>query len=142
MKIRSFDIHKAAGIIIVERKILVTREKGESIFVSPGGTVKNGESPKETVIRELKEEVGISVRSLNLKEFGVYYAEASNDIGKFLKMEVFNVVSWEGEPAPSAGEEIIEEILWLDSKIPSGIKVGSIFAHEVIPRLKEYNLID
>lgn len=137
-----YHIHKAAGIIIVERKLLVTREKGKDFFVSPGGKVEKGENPKSTVVRELMEEVSLTVSHNNLEEFGIFYAEAAGDSGKWLKMEVFNVLSWQGEPIPSAEEEIIEEILWLDSRIPKGIKVGSIFEHEVIPRLKKLDLID
>ena len=36
----------------------------------------------------------------------------------------------------------VEEIRWITSDIPSDINVGSIFAHEVIPRLKQQDLID
>jgi 8-oxo-dGTP pyrophosphatase MutT (NUDIX family) len=137
-----YDIHKAAGIIIVERKLLVTREKGKDIFISPGGKVEKGENPKNTVVRELMEEVGLFVLPKDLEDFGVFYAEAAGDLGSFLKMEVFNVRTWKGEPIPSSGEEIIEEILWVNSKIPEGIKIGSIFEHEVIPRLQKLDLID
>ena len=139
---KSIDIHKAAGIVIVERKLLVTREKGKDIFISPGGVVEKGEDPKSTVIRELMEEVSLVVDLKDLEDFGVYYADAANHPGSWLKMEVFNVKSWLGEPIPNNGEEEIEAILWLTSKIPGGIKVGSIYEHEVIPRLKSRGLID
>jgi 8-oxo-dGTP diphosphatase len=142
MKNKTYDIHKAAGIIIHKRKLLVTREKGKDVFVSPGGKVEKGENPKDTVIRELMEELGLTVRHDGLEEFGIFYAKAAGDFGSFVKMEVFNVRTWEGQPHPSSGEEQIDEILWLNSDIPSGIKVGSIFEHEVIPRLKKLDLID
>ena len=142
MENKKYDIHKAAGIIIVERKLLVTREKGKDFFVSPGGKVEKDENPKDTVIGELMEELSLVVSRDDLREFGVFYAEAAGDFGSFIKMEVFNVQSWKGIPKPSSGEEEIEEILWLSSEIPGGIKVGSIFGHEVIPRLKKLNLID
>ena len=54
-------------------------------------------------------------------------------------MNVFVVKKWEGEPSPHAE---VREILWVTSNLPKDIKVGSIFEHEVIPRLKEQNLID
>jgi ADP-ribose pyrophosphatase YjhB (NUDIX family) len=142
MNKKSFDIHKAAGIVIVERKLLVTREKGKDIFISPGGIVEEGEDPKDTVVRELMEEVSLMVDIKDLEKFGIFYADAANNPGSWLKMEVFNVKSWFGEPTPSSGEEQIEEMLWLTSEIPDGIKVGSIYEHEVIPRLKKLGLID
>src|SRR3989344_6381772 len=139
---KKYDIHKAAGIVIMDRKILVTREKGKEYFVAPGGVVEKDENPKHTVIRELMEELNITVDIDNLEEFGLYYAEAANDSGSWLKMRVYMIRSWVGEPVPSNGEEQIEEILWLTSEIPNNIKVGSIFEHEVIPRLKRMGLID
>ena len=54
-------------------------------------------------------------------------------------MDAFFVNNWQGEPIP---DNEVEEILWLTSNIPKGIKIGSIFEHEVIPRLKRMNLID
>jgi 8-oxo-dGTP diphosphatase len=144
---KRFDMHKAAGIVIVDRKLLVTREVGKEIFISPGGTVEPGESPVDTVIRELHEEVNINTSKEDLEEFGVFYAEAADHPGKWLRMDTYLVKSWEGEIAPNNddgqnSDDQIEEIKWLTSEIPKGIKVGSIFEHEVIPRLVKTLLID
>ena len=139
---RKYNIYKAAGIIIVEKKLLVTRETGKEYFIAPGGREEKAEDPKQTVIRELFGQVNIVVKHKDLETFGEFYAEAADIPGSWLKMDVFKVNSWEGEPTPSNGEEQIEEILWLTSDIPNNIKVGSIFEHEVIPRLKSLDLID
>lgn len=142
MNKKSFDIHKAAGIIVVERKLLVAREKGKEVFVSPGGSINTYEEPKDAVIRELMEEVSLVVKKDDIQDFGVFYAEAANDSGSFLKLEVFEVRKWEGDVKVNNEVGEIEEIFWLTSKIPEGMKVGSIFEHEVIPRLKRRGLID
>ena|SRR4030042_1913351 len=142
MKNKDFDIHTASGIIVVERKVLMIREKDEEMFISPGGKIKHGEFPKDTLVRELLEELNIVVNTDDLDEFGVFYAEAVYNPGRWLRMEAFNVHSWKGVPTPNNGEEDIEEILWVNSKKPSNIKIGSIFEHEVIPRLKKLDLID
>ena len=68
-----------------------------------------------------------------------FYAKAAGAEDKTIRMDVFIVRNWLGEPVPN-GE--VEEILWITSQIPKTIKVGSIFEHEVIPRLKAKNLID
>jgi hypothetical protein len=49
------------------------------------------------------------------------------------------VRQWEGEPTP---DHEVEEIRWVTSSLEPGRKTGSIFEHEVIPRLKAQNLID
>lgn len=142
MKSRKYSIHNASGIIVVKRRLLMTRKKGEELFVSPGGRIEKGENPRETLVRELFEEVNIVVSADDLDKFGVFYAEAAYDPGKWLRMDVFNVHSWKGDFVPSSGAEVIEDILWVNSRVPSGVKIGSIFEHEVIPRLKKLDLID
>lgn len=59
----------AYGLIINDGKIVLIKKangpyKGKLDL--PGGTIEFGERPEETVIRELKEEVGIDVKSLTL----------------------------------------------------------------------------
>lgn len=139
---KKYDIHKAAGIIIVERKLLVTRAEGKDTFISPGGRVEKNEKPLNTVIRELEEEVSITTTPHDLVKFGIFYAEAADDPGSWLRMDAFLVKKWTGKIVPNNGEEVIEEILWLNSKVPEEIKVGSIFEHQVIPQLNNLGLID
>ena len=55
------DIHKASGILLQDRKVLVTRSRGKENFVHPGGKLEQGETPKQALVRELKEELNIDV---------------------------------------------------------------------------------
>jgi hypothetical protein len=73
------------------------------------------------------------------EEFGTFTAEAAGQTDKIVKMYVFIVKNWIGEPVP---DNEVEEIMWIDSNLSANIKVGSIFEHEVLPRLKKANLID
>ncbi|MDQ5886114.1 MAG: hypothetical protein QG628_511, partial [Patescibacteria group bacterium] len=43
-----------------------------------------------------------------------------------------------GDPIPS---NEVEEIMWVNTQI-TGIQIGSIFKHDVMPKLKELDLID
>lgn len=132
-------IHKAAGILIKDRKLLVEKSKNKSFFIAPGGSVEEGETVKAALIRELREEFQIDVSSEDLVDFGSFSAPAAGQEHRTVKMDVFIVNKWLGEPAP---DNEVEKILWVSSDIPEGIKVGSIFEHEVIPRLKQQGLID
>ncbi len=136
---REIDIHKTAGILIQDRKFLVTRPKGKSYFISPGGKVELGETTYEALKRELREEIEIDIDTSDLQEFGTFYAPAQGQKNKYLQMDVFLVTKWKGEIKP-ANE--IEETMWIDSKLPPDIEVGSIFQHDVLPRLKSLDLID
>jgi len=131
------DMHKAGGILIKDRRVLVTRDEKE-IFVAPGGSIEIGETASQALIRECHEELDIGVNAKDLKFFGTFYAQAAGDTRKSIRMDVYIIQKWKGEPAPHSE---IEELVWIDSKIPQGMKVGSIFEHEVLPRLKTQNLI-
>jgi 8-oxo-dGTP pyrophosphatase MutT (NUDIX family) len=135
---KKVDIHKAGGILIQNRKFLVSRSKGKNFFISPGGKLLEGESPEDALIRELQEELAITVAPADLGTFGVFYAPAAEQEDRLLRMDVFVVNQWDGEVRPSSE---IEEILWIDSS-STGIPLGSIFEHEVLPRLKKEGLID
>ncbi|MDQ3075910.1 MAG: NUDIX domain-containing protein [bacterium] len=136
---KNIDIHKAAGILIKDRKFLITRAKKKCFFVSPGGKVDKNETVEDALIRELKEELDIDTKIANLKNFGVFYASAQGQENKYLKMDVFLVLKWEGEIMASSE---VEEVVWTDSNIPSDIELGSIFLREVLPKLKSLDLID
>ena len=136
---RKVDIHKAAGVLIKDRKFLVARSRGKEIFVSPGGKLEPGEAPAAALLRELHEELSLVAAPEDLAPFGTFYADAAGMERTRIQIDVFIVLRWAGEIAAS-GE--IEELLWIDSRIPNGIKVGSVFEHEVLPRLKAADLID
>ena len=136
----NYDIHKAAGIIIKDRRLLVERSKGKDVFVAPGGKLELGETSTQAVIRELKEEFQLDISENDLEEFGTFYAEAagSHNTGKKLRMDVF-IVKGASEIVPDSE---VEEIRWISSEIPADIEVGSIFAHDVLPQLKDRDLVD
>ena len=54
---------RVAGILIQDAKILLAEhhKAGETYWVIPGGRVKFGETLKETLVREMKEETGLDV---------------------------------------------------------------------------------
>ncbi len=52
-------IHKAGGVIIHNRQLLLTRSAGKDFFVAPGGKLENNETSKQALVRELAEELKI-----------------------------------------------------------------------------------
>lgn len=57
------------AIIVHDKKILLARPRGEDYYFLPGGHVEFGESLGKTLGRELKEEVGATVK--NSKFLGI-----------------------------------------------------------------------
>ncbi len=133
------DIHKAAGIIIRDRKLLVEKSKNKEFFISPGGSIEEGETAKQALARELMEEFRITVKENDMEVFGTFSAAAAGNESKTVVMEVFMIKSFQGEPTP---DNEVEKIAWINSVIPQEMKVGSIFEHQIIPLLKKRDLID
>jgi len=133
------DIYKASGVIVVDRKVLVERSVNKEYFIHPGGKIEAGETPEQAVIRELKEELGITVRQEDLLFFDENTAPAAHSPEVQVHMKVFIVRKWSGDIAPASE---VAEIRWLSSEVPQDIKVGSIMQHETIPKLKAEGIID
>lgn len=136
---KKIDIHKAGGVLIKDKKFLISRSKGKSFFVAPGGKLENGETSEESLQRELKEEFTIEIELVDLEKFGTFYAPAAGMEEKYLQSDIFLVRRWKGE---IRADNEIEEIMWINSQLPEGIQLGSIFQHEVLPRLKREGMID
>jgi mutator protein MutT len=133
------DIFKASGLIIRDRKVLVERSTGKDYFIHLGGKVEPGETVKQALVRELKEEISIDVAEDDLEFFDKNSAPAINSPEVNVHMEVFIVKKWHGEIIPDSE---VEEVRWITSNIPADIKLGSIMEHETLPKLKILDLID
>ncbi len=131
------EIHKAAGIIVRDRKLLVERSKDKVYFISPGGSIEDGETAKQALIRELMEEFQIGVEEEDLEPFGVFRAPAAGQEHRIVELKTFIVNRWNSEPTP---DNEVEEIAWVTSD--TTLPLGSIFAHEVMPKLKADEIID
>ena len=131
--------HKVGGILIQDKKLLVTRSKDKDFFVAPGGKIETGENALRALSRELTEELSISIQESDVELFGTFYADAAGQLGDCLRMDVFLIKDWSGEVIP---DNEIEEIAWVDSSDVGRVNMGSIFEQDVIPKLIEQGLIN
>jgi len=98
--------HRIVAIIIKNNKLLLVKGKKYSELWTPGGKVENGETEKETLVRELKEEVNLKLLSLNF--FRKYFLKSPYDVNWMTETKCF-LVKAGGDPKP--GREI-ESIIW------------------------------
>jgi len=105
--------------IVKDNKILFQRrfntgwEDGK--YTVPSGRVDKGELPKEALIRELKEELGIDVKNEDLQF--IY----SNFIRDKYSIFMFKVNNWQGEPKIMEPDKC-DELTWFDlENLPENI---------------------
>lgn len=86
----------ARGIVIKDGKVAMIHSKMYDYFKFPGGGIEEGESPLEAMIREVREESGLTVIPKSIKEFGnVHRRSRTEKGGLFIQDNFYFVCSCE-----------------------------------------------
>lgn len=89
------------GCILMQKRRAGTSLAG--LWEFPGGKIDPGESPEAALVRELQEELGISVQSDTLQ--AVSFASAPLT-GRHLVLLLYICRRWEGDPQPLDADAI------------------------------------
>jgi 8-oxo-dGTP diphosphatase len=97
----------AAALIDADGRVLLAKRPSHKahggLWEFPGGKIHAGETPEAALIRELKEELGISVQARCLAPLTF----ASHSYETFhLLMPLFACRNWDGEPEPQEGQTL------------------------------------
>lgn len=109
-----------AAVVILDqhRHVLTVRKTGTKRFMLPGGKPEAGEDLRATAVRELGEEVGLTLAADELSDWGIHNDVAANEPDTTVRAGVF---AWSGrvsELLHPAAE--IAELQWLDIDHPTG----------------------
>ncbi|MBV9558776.1 MAG: 8-oxo-dGTP diphosphatase MutT [Pseudolabrys sp.] len=105
----SVEIVLVAACALIDsdgRVLIAERPAGKTmagLWEFPGGKVEDGERPEETLIRELKEELGITVSEPCLAPL-TFASHAYPDF--HLLMPLYVCRRWEGTVAPQEGQQV------------------------------------
>ena len=113
-------------------KLLLVRKRGLSAWILPGGKPEPGESPEDTLRREIFEELGCGVETGAL--LGVFRDVAAGDASVTVAVSLFAGLL-AGQPSPRAE---IEEISWLDVRSPGGVELAPSLANSIMPFLASF----
>ena len=103
-------IDKIAWLEIKDGCILSTRSKGKEVFYIPGGKREYQETDEQTLIREIKEELDITILPDTISYMGTFQAQAhGHTSGIEVKMQCYKS-DYSGTIKASSE---IEEVVWL-----------------------------
>lgn len=123
----------AAAIILDEAgRMLLVRKRGTKAFMQPGGKIDHGETPKSCLVRELEEEIGISVDEQELTYVDTLSAKAANEENTIVTAELFQVKA----SSPVEAKAEIEELIWYDEETYAGVCLAPLTADGVLPLVK------
>jgi 8-oxo-dGTP diphosphatase len=101
-------IDKLAYIYLKNKKLLVTLSKGKDTWYIPGGKRENGESDHQALIREVEEELTVSLITESIKKYGVFEAQAhGKPAGTVVRMTCYTA-EFVGKLAPAAEIEKVD----------------------------------
>lgn len=104
-------IDKLAWIELKNKSILSTKSYGKDKYYIPGGKREAGETDEQALIREIEEELNVTVDSNTLNYIGTFEAQAHGHAeGIIVKMTCYTG-QYSGELKASSE---IEEIKWLN----------------------------
>ena len=109
-----------ACYLVKENKVLLIKfnKKWGQVYAPPGGKVKFGETPTECMIREYREETGLTLKNPKLKGIS-YWNWCSEESGIIYIYVVEGIDSYEGMLTPESDEGTLE---WIDKNELSNIK--------------------
>ncbi|MFC5707188.1 NUDIX hydrolase [Aeromonas eucrenophila] len=106
-------IDKLAWLSFQDKKLLCARSHGKEIYYIPGGKREPGESDEMALIREIDEELAVSLSPDTLRFACEFSAQADGKPdGVLVKLRCY---TGEADGAPTASAEIAE-LRWLDSR--------------------------
>ena len=122
VRVTSTALVVRTGRVLLGRRTSTIRFAG--MWDAFGGHIETGESPRDALDRELREELGIRVTR---PEFLEVYEDIDPTSGETFRHHLFLVTAWDGEPRIVAPEH--SEIRWF--------RPDEVASLDLMPHLKE-----
>ena len=128
-------IIRVSAVVLRDRRgrILMVRKRGTSMWMNPGGKPEPGESATECAVREVAEELGLSLDVECLVRLGEFAAPAANEKGFTVVADVFD---WPTAiPADVQPTAEIEETRWVTTDDLGDETLAPLFVDHIVPAI-------
>lgn len=98
-------------VLIKDDQVLMLQKPRRGWWVAPGGKMEIGESVKDTVIREYREETGLYLKNPNVKGIFTFTIKEDNKVTSEWMMFTFLATEFDGESVSESEEGILH---WKD----------------------------
>jgi 8-oxo-dGTP diphosphatase len=119
----------AALLVREDGHTLLVRKRGTRSFMQPGGKIDPGETAQRALVRELNEELSITVDVNSLVPLGHFSAPAANEAGLNVHADLF-LVECDQSVRPEAE---IEEIAWVTANVLPDFPLAPLTGSFVLP---------
>lgn len=119
----------AAAVVENGRLLVVSKQAAPDVYFVPGGKPEPGEEPEETLVRELREELGVEPG--RLEPLAVVEERAALE-GVPMHLTVF-ATTLMGDPVPAAE---LSALRWTDGREPD-LRLAPAVEHHLLPLLRE-----
>ncbi|MFZ3566462.1 NUDIX domain-containing protein [Streptomyces sp. BH097] len=119
----------AAAVVENGRLLVVSKQAAPDVYFVPGGKPEPGEEPEETLVRELREELGVEPG--RLEPLAVVEERAALE-GVPMHLTVF-ATTLIGDPVPAAE---LSALRWTDGRDPD-LRLAPAVEHHLLPLLRE-----
>ena len=116
-------------------QLLTVRKRGTQAWMLPGGKRDGDETPLQTLLRELKEELQLPLQAADVVPLGTFSAAAANEAATQVHAEVFVALQPLRQPVQAAAE--IEALQWIELAPPLPHALAPLLREHIIPALRQ-----
>ncbi len=130
---KSTFVYRVAAVALTEGQVLLHRSAKDDFWSLPGGRVEFGEAAEVAIRRELREELGVTIRTEELlwvlEQFFEIEGEQYHELGLYFQVSLPPSLGPAQMPLPFYGDEqgLRLSFRWLKLETLGGVSIKPVF---------------